>query len=142
MAYSLPIAIGVTDQSFDDSADESTLCTPFTDLATATDFCTCALVSTTLDSVTLPFLVVTLMSLDEMPFVVASSAFTFVVIQVSVPGCADLSGEVDIASAANTTPVVPSASATPSVVCRNLFISASLSMKAARTSTHAGSNAA
>src|SRR5262249_4730700 len=119
------------DQSFDDSADESTLCTPFTDLATATDFCTCAFVSTTPDSVTMPFLVVTLMSFDEMPLVVASSAFTFVVIHVSVPGCDDFSGDVDMSSAPTTRPEEPRPSAPRCVFLKNVFITSPLSMNPA-----------
>ena len=46
------------------SADESTLCTPLMDLATATDLCTCALVSRMPVSITTPLIVVTLMSVD------------------------------------------------------------------------------
>jgi hypothetical protein len=73
------------------NADESTRCTPLTAFATAIDFCTCAFVSTTPDSVTLPFVVVTLMSVEGIPFVAISSALTFVVIHPSVPGWTDLS---------------------------------------------------
>src|ERR1700710_3114079 len=62
------------------------------------------------------------MSFDEIPFVVASSAFTFVVIHVSVPGCSDLFADVDISSAANVAPAAPKANTAPNVVTRNLFI--------------------
>src|ERR1700759_2018713 len=84
------------------------------------DFCTCAFESTTPDSVTMPFFVVTEMSFEEMPFVAINSAFTFVVIHVSVPGCAD--GAADVSSAANTALTEPSASAAPNVAARILFI--------------------
>ena len=57
-----------------------------TAFATETDWLTWAFVSTTPDSVTTPLTVVTLMSVDGMPFVAISSALTLVVIQVSLTG--------------------------------------------------------
>src|SRR5689334_6169969 len=59
----------------DVSAVASTFCTPLMPFATATDFCTCALLSTTPDRVTTPLVVVTLMSVEGMPFVAISCVF-------------------------------------------------------------------
>src|SRR5678816_187956 len=106
------------DQSRELRAEESTSRTPLTALATAMDFCTCALLATVPDSVTRPFFVVTLMSPDLMPSVVASSLFTLVVIHVSVTGCCDDFALVSVLPAyADATP--PHTNASPNAIAHS-----------------------
>src|SRR5437899_8792291 len=72
----------------------STSFTPLMPRAVATAFCTASLLCCVPVRVTTPFTVFTLMSMLFTSLVVASSDFTLVVIQVSVPGCAALESAV------------------------------------------------